>query len=186
MKFMNGPSPKGQTPVVAGSGHHFTGDLLALVVRHKLRIMTVAMLAVLAAGFYNFVHEPRYTASMRVLVSPGAGALSLQPEAAQAATLLVPDHGQAARHLAALLNDPGLVASMVPAPRAVPGFPAARRFPAVLHVAGALARAAGVLDLGRSPVCRRRDGGHCLGRDKGGERGERGPGGFGARAGGVA
>ena len=81
-----------------------------------MRIVATVALSVLAAATYNVVHGPRYTASMRLLVSPGEGAISLQQPQndARGATLLLPDHGQAARNLAALLNDPGLVASMLP------------------------------------------------------------------------
>ena len=81
-----------------------------------MRIFATVALSVLAAATYNVVHGPRYTASMRLLVSPGEGAMPLQQPQndARGATLLLPDHGQAARNLAALLNDPGLVASMLP------------------------------------------------------------------------
>ncbi len=75
------------------------------MILRSARTVAVAVLACVAVALaYNLLHGPSYTASVRVLVSPGAA----DPAA------VAQDNGQAARNQAELLGDPGLVLRMVP------------------------------------------------------------------------
>jgi capsular polysaccharide biosynthesis protein len=105
---------------LAGSTTHVLGDLGTLIARRWLRMVLVTAMIVACALIYNAVRGPTYSVSMRVLVAPGAASVAnAQPQAEEgSATLMIADHGQAARNLAALLNDPGTIRRMVVPPAA--------------------------------------------------------------------
>ncbi len=93
--------------------HHLGTDLAYVLVRRSPRIAVVALLTIAVALSYNVLHGPVYTASLRVLVFPTAGAAAAVSPADEAA-LIVQDHGQTARNQAELLRDPGLIRRLAP------------------------------------------------------------------------
>ncbi len=93
--------------------HHLGTDLAYVLVRRSPRIAVVALLAIAVAISINALHGPLYTASLRVLVFPNAGAATALSPADEAA-LIVQDHGQTARNQAELLRDPGLIRRLAP------------------------------------------------------------------------
>ncbi len=103
--------PNGQTT-------HLLGALGTLLARRWRRVLFVSVMSVAAALIYNAAHGPIYTARLRVLVAPGGSSLANAQTQAEgdASTLVIADHGQAARNLAALLSDPGFIVRLLPAP----------------------------------------------------------------------
>ncbi len=97
-----------------------SGALGTLLARRWRRILLVSVMTTGAALIYNAVHRPSYTARMRLLVAPGGASLANAQADGAGATLVIADHGQAARNLAALLSDPSFAGAMVPPPPAVP------------------------------------------------------------------
>jgi uncharacterized protein involved in exopolysaccharide biosynthesis len=84
-------------------------DIADMLVRHFARTVLVASVPVAAALLYNAAYGPSYTATVRVLVTPGAA-----DAGTDGAPVVLADHGQTARNQAALLNDRGLMARFFP------------------------------------------------------------------------
>jgi uncharacterized protein involved in exopolysaccharide biosynthesis len=110
---------------LTGSENRVLLDLAYLLFRRAPRIVAITGLTVGSALAYNALHGPSYTASMRVLVTPSAGTVSVSGDSAEpgtsaAATLVVQDHGQTARNQAELLGDPGLIRKVLPGLKALP------------------------------------------------------------------
>ena len=97
-------------------------DLLDMLLRRWVRIALIAGVSIGAALVYNVTNGADYTATARVLVTPGAGTLSVSGVGLEATpgaeTIVVPDHGQTARNQAELLADPGLIRKLLPAMQA--------------------------------------------------------------------
>ena len=96
---------------------HVLRDLLYVLFKRRLRIAFVTILALLAGAAAILAGGIRYTASARILVTAMPGSQeNAQPGAST--TLIISDHGQAARNQAELLRDPGALQRSLPAMQA--------------------------------------------------------------------